>query len=281
MSTLALFAGIALFILACNLAAEAGHFSHHSLPTKGEIVGVRESGGTQTGFSFHPVVRFTTKEHQVVSAVADEPMAGQYVVGQKVEVFYDPRKPSQVQLGTRSGQWGPVLLVVFLGGVLFTVGVTANPPRQSASPTEQATRRAHLLSKLVPFSLCALGLVEVLGVATTLLKNAQEERGIKAMRRTCAGDADCPATFCDRGRCAPNLGETPHFGTPCTPSTAAATGKERGDAATCGPFVCFAGRCQSCAKDAECQPGAEWAQQCLGPYWGLSACADHPGDMNP
>lgn len=273
--TIALFAGIGLLVLACVWVIEGIHFSGHSLLASGEIVGVRESGGSQTGFSFHPVVQFNTKEGQVVTAVAGEDMGSQYVTGQRVEVFYDPAKSSYVQLGTRSRQWAPILFAVVLGCVLFTVGLLGT------LPSGLDTRLTRWLGKLAHIPGWAFALFMVLGFAGAVLSDGLEEHEIKTMRGVCSRDADCPSTFCDRGLCAPNLGDTPHFGRPCTPSTAPATGKERGDAATCGPFVCFEGRCRSCVKGGECQAGAEWAQLCMGSYWGLSACADHPGEIDP
>ena len=159
--------------------------------------------GTGHGFSFHPVVRFTSREREGVTFVADEAMGSWYVVGQKVEVFYDRTSPKHAQIETRSGRWGQVVYIAILGAVLFGFGVAGLLPERAPKTQSPATQRepSRDRSRLRRISSWAPGLGVVALIVGLVWDRAQGEREIGAMRGTCTRDAECPSTFCDRGLC--------------------------------------------------------------------------------
>lgn len=274
--------GVVLLYVACHRAIEARDFAVEGVSVSGEIVGVNEAGGTGEGFRFHPIVRFSSKDGESITFVDEGAMGAGDAVGQKVDVRYRPRRPQDAHLG-RYSPWPAVLFLIGLGGVLVlpAIRIGLSKPPASTSAVAAEVEPSALKARVRRIRPWALGGGVAALVLAGVMDRERGERALKAERGSCTRDADCPATFCDRQFCAPNMGETPHFGAPCQSSTAPATGATRADAAACGPFVCVAERCRSCASGAECQPGAEWAQLCMGPYWGLSLCADHPGDMDP
>ena len=89
------------------------------VPARGEVTGYRQTNGQ----SF-PVVRFTTREGQVVTATQSTTVdVGVYPTGGPVAVRYDPERPERFVRdgGLRIGLLGPVLDV--LGVLLVAAGV--------------------------------------------------------------------------------------------------------------------------------------------------------------
>jgi len=273
--------GVALLGFACHLGFEARDFAANAVLVSGEIVGVKESGGTGSGFSFHPIVRFRSRDGESITFVAEGQMGADYAVGQKVRVAHRVGQPHDAHLRSDS-PWPTVLYLIGLGAVLLFPAIHEVFSALRASPAVTVERslspRAIRVRRWAGW---VVGCGAVALLAAAVADNHLREREVRAKRRACTRDADCPDTFCDRQFCAPNMGETPHFGARCGASRAATAGETRADAASCGAFVCVAERCRSCVNSDECQPGSEWSQLCLGPYWGLSLCADHPGEMSP
>lgn len=79
----------------------------------------------------------------------------------------------------------------------------------------------------------------------------------------CSSDSECAGGFCDRtGRCE-NEDLSKRFGVPCQWSPNLPSGQMDGRLFTeCAAYLCFDGRCRSCAADAECRILSGSSGQC-------------------
>lgn len=78
------------------------------------------------GYTYSPVVSFTTKEgelKQFESNNASEPPA--YHVGEKIEVLYDPANPDHAQINNFFESWLGCIILGFIGAMFSIVGFIA------------------------------------------------------------------------------------------------------------------------------------------------------------
>ncbi len=96
-----------------------------------------QSAATERGLSTNTllntdtIVRFTTEEKTWVTGAISQDFAtfftGQYRVGQKVEVFYDPLDPSRFYVKTRQSSFAGRVLMFVVGVVFLLLGLYQYP----------------------------------------------------------------------------------------------------------------------------------------------------------
>jgi hypothetical protein len=106
--------GLAMLLAAAILAGHETFAADGMLPTVGEVVAFQNN---------KPVVRFPISASQtvtVVGSVSSRPPA--YDIGEKLRVFYDPRRPQHALIDSFLERWFVPVLIGGLGGLFATIG---------------------------------------------------------------------------------------------------------------------------------------------------------------
>ena len=124
--------GIILLVLALpfwgfgiNSCINTANFAEHAVRTEATVVEVvKKESKSDSDVWFHPVLLYVDKqgeEHRVESNVSTS--TNRYVIGQTMEVLYDPDDPQEMTLGSATAVWvGPIVLFT-LAAFLTITGV--------------------------------------------------------------------------------------------------------------------------------------------------------------
>jgi hypothetical protein len=86
------------------------------------VIGNRYSGGGESA-SYHPIVRFSTREGETVEyedSLGTNP--ARYDEGDSVPVKYDPSRPQKARISTGFRLWFAPVLVGGIGAVVLVIG---------------------------------------------------------------------------------------------------------------------------------------------------------------
>lgn len=73
------------------------------------------------------IVRFVTKDSEWITSEIKQPFAlffsGQYKPGDKVDIYYDPKKPTDFHLDTKQSDLAGRILFAIIGLIFFFIGL--------------------------------------------------------------------------------------------------------------------------------------------------------------
>ncbi|MDR0779447.1 MAG: DUF3592 domain-containing protein [Pseudomonadales bacterium] len=98
-------------------------FLAQAIKTKGAVVELVLSESRDTR-AYQPVVQFASQNGQIIQFVSStSDSLFNYSRGDIVEVLYDSKNPKNAEINGFFSLWGMVLILGFMGGVFFLIGV--------------------------------------------------------------------------------------------------------------------------------------------------------------
>lgn len=124
--TFLIFAGAGILLLAISglLYLGEANFLSRAVPATGTVTDLERSSSSEGGYSYCPVIQFTSRDGQVVSYegnVCSDPPA--YAIGDRVELVYDPEDPEHVQMDNFWSKYVAVFVTGVIGAPLTLVGL--------------------------------------------------------------------------------------------------------------------------------------------------------------
>jgi hypothetical protein len=116
--------GALLFVIGVFLFIRTRAFISSSQQTKGTVIRMLSSSGSEGGTVYAPVFKFTTIQGQVMEVeekVYSSPPG--FSVGEVVDILYDPRNPGNARPKKWSSLYFVPLLLSGLGAVFGGIGV--------------------------------------------------------------------------------------------------------------------------------------------------------------
>jgi len=113
--------GVFLLYFSQKLFFETRHLTKSAVYTYGEVVDYTTSKSDGTTY-YHPVLTFNTLDGQTITHHAKSGSSAQkYAYGEKVELLYDPKAPSNARINGFFALWGGALIAGVIG--TFQAGI--------------------------------------------------------------------------------------------------------------------------------------------------------------
>jgi hypothetical protein len=122
--TIATAAGTLALLIALGFTAERVWFLSNAQSAAGTVVALQKnrwSNSTRAGY--FPVVEFSTRDGHTFRAEGSSSRPPRYVVGERVNVYFDPSSPDNARLDDFVGLWLTSVISGGVGTVLFPLGV--------------------------------------------------------------------------------------------------------------------------------------------------------------
>ncbi|MFN4147700.1 MAG: DUF3592 domain-containing protein [Runella sp.] len=116
--------GLIFLVIAWFIYQNQREFLTTAKTAEGVVKQLMFSSSRKSRGTYHPLVEFQTPDgqiHSFRSETGSNPAA--YEVGERVEVKYDPRNPSQAKLNSFWDLWGLLAVLAGFGMIFFMVGV--------------------------------------------------------------------------------------------------------------------------------------------------------------
>ncbi len=113
----------AILVLAgFGLLAEAINYTTEAGSTRGEVVHVSRHYGGEGGVSYTPTIRYRRDDGRIFEAETNMASSSyDYAIGERVDILYSYDDPTEVRIDAFFPLYGPGLILVIVGGLIFRV----------------------------------------------------------------------------------------------------------------------------------------------------------------
>jgi hypothetical protein len=120
--------GTILLSVSAFLFIHEKQFIEHAQTTSGKVIelgrSVSSNSNSRGSITYYPVVEFTTADgKRVVFSSNFSSNPPEFEVGEEVEVYYEPEKPSGAEVKSFFSQWFAALLTGGMGLIFGTIGI--------------------------------------------------------------------------------------------------------------------------------------------------------------